>query len=302
MNQIESLKVFCTLAETLHFKETAKILAVSPQVVTRTIGELEKALGEVLFARSTRQVKLTDFGKQFLPQARQLLADTDALFSKSKQHTLDERIAGVVRIAVPNVPVMQDVLSELWDRLADYPDLMIDWRADIGLVDVVDAQIDVGLRFGVPEDRRLVIRKVGFDQDCIVASPKLLDKIGTPKDWQSLQKHYPLSALMNPNTGRVWSWYLSNDHHFEPAKPKFIAQNMSDELLTALKGHSIACLSRLMCQPYLQRGELIELFADLPRKQWTGYVYRPYHQVVPARVKLVFDELAKIVSKMLDGQ
>lgn len=301
MNQIEALKVFCTLAETLHFKETAKILAVSPQVVTRTISELEKALGEVLFARSTRQVKLTDFGKQFLPQARQLLADTDTLFCKSKQHALDERIAGVVRIAVPNIPVMQDVLGELWDRLADYSDLMIDWRADIGLVDVVDAQIDVGLRFGEPEDRRLVIRKVGFDEECIVASPKLLNKIGTPKDWQSLQKHYPLSGLVNPNTGRIWSWYLSNEHRFEPAKPKFITQNMSDELLTALKGQAIACLSRLMCKPYLERGELVELFADLPRKQWTGYVYRPHYQVVPARVRLVFDELSDIVESVLGG-
>lgn len=97
--------------------------------------------------------------------------------------------------SVPNIPLMHDVLAALWDRLAAFPDLTIDWRADIGLVDVVDAQIDVGLRFGTPEDRRFVIRKVGFDQDCIVASPELLAKIGTPQDWQSLQK-LPFECLV----------------------------------------------------------------------------------------------------------
>lgn len=298
MNRFEALKIFCTLAETLHFKETAKQLAVSPQVVTRTINDLESTLGEVLFQRSTRQVKLTEFGKQFLPQAKQMLVDMDALFTSNHQ-AQDERIAGLVRVAVPNIPLMYEVLNELWDRLADFSDLTLDWRADIGLVDIVDTQIDVGVRFGTPEDRRLIIRKVGVDSDCIVASPNLLGKIGTPKDWQSLQKHYPLSCLFNPNTGRVWQWYLSSQYSFEPSKPKFISQNMVDELITALKGQTIACLSRRMCQPYLQSDELVELFADLPRKEWTAYVYRPQRNVTPPRVKFVFDALVNILQQRL---
>lgn len=64
-------------AETLQFKETAQRLGISPQVVTRTIGELERELGETLFQRSTRQVRLSDFGEQFLPQAQQLLHDSE---------------------------------------------------------------------------------------------------------------------------------------------------------------------------------------------------------------------------------
>lgn len=95
MNRFEALKIFCTLAETLHFKETAKQLAVSPQVVTRTINDLESTLGEVLFVRSTRQVKLSDFGKQFLPQARQLLADSDALFATPHSAKTGHSLTGV---------------------------------------------------------------------------------------------------------------------------------------------------------------------------------------------------------------
>lgn len=147
MNRLESLKIFVSVAETLHFRETAQHLAVSPQVITRTISELEKELGEMLFQRSTRQVKLTDFGKQFLPQARQVLADTDSVFTRIKHKIHDERMAGVVRIAVPDMALMREVLAELWDKLADFPDVMIDWRSDLGLVDMVDEQIDVRYPF-----------------------------------------------------------------------------------------------------------------------------------------------------------
>lgn len=298
MNRLDALKIFCSVAETLQFRESAYRLAVSPQVITRTISELEKELGEVLFQRSTRQVKLTDFGKQFLPQAQQLLADSERLFSKESL-IADQHIAGVVRIAVPDMALMRDVLAELWDKLADYPDLMIDWRSDLGLVDVVDEQIDVGIRFGTPEDSRLIIKKVGTAEDCIVASPKLIEKVGKPQDWHSLQRHYPLSALVNQNTGRVWSWYLSNQHQFAPTKPKFVSNHMENELIGVLKGHAFGCLPRLMCQPHLLTGELVELFPEMERKQWIAYVYRPQRTVTHPRVKLVFDILAEILERKL---
>lgn len=171
INKLELIKIFCTVAETLHFRDSAQRLAVSPQVVSRGIHELEAALGEVLFQRSTRQVKLSDFGMRFLPQARQLLADSEALFSQSRHRKQEQRIAGLVRVAVPEMALMQQVLGDLWDKLADYPDLTLDWRSSLNLADVVDEQIDVGIRFGTPEDSRLVIRKVGTAQDCIVAAP-----------------------------------------------------------------------------------------------------------------------------------
>lgn len=299
MNRLESLKIFVSVAETLHFKETANRLAVSPQVITRIIGELEKELGETLFQRSTRQVKLSEFGKEFLPKAMALLADADALFNASKNAASETRIAGVVRIAVPDMPLMQNVLADVWAKAAAYPDLLIDWQVDLGLQDVVDKQIDAGIRFGTPEDSRLIVKKVGTAEDCIVAAPNLLERVGKPRDWQDLQRHYPLAALLNPNTGRPWAWYLSHQYQFVPTNPKFISNAMGNELITALHGQAFACLPRLMCRPYLQSGELVELFPEMERKQWIAYVYRPSRNVVHPRVKLVFDWLAESLAAKL---
>ena len=71
MNKLEALRYFCSVAETFNFRETAQRLAVSPQVVTRMIADLENLLGESLFKRNTRNIKLTEFGEQFLPKAMQ---------------------------------------------------------------------------------------------------------------------------------------------------------------------------------------------------------------------------------------
>ena len=46
MDKLDALKFFIIASETLNFREAAIKLSVSPSVVTRTVAELEKQLGE----------------------------------------------------------------------------------------------------------------------------------------------------------------------------------------------------------------------------------------------------------------
>ncbi len=160
LNKLEALKIFCTAAETMQFKETAQRLAVSPPVVTRMIAELEDHLGEPLFQRNTRQIKLTDFGERFLPQAQQLLEESERLFMPAKRRHADE-MAGLVRITVPDLPDSDGIMLELLQALSPYPDLILDWRMDATRLNVVEAQIDIGVRIGNLADSRLIARKIG---------------------------------------------------------------------------------------------------------------------------------------------
>lgn len=62
---------FLKASEKLNFSEAAKELYISSQALTKQITTLENELGEKLFIRTTRSIKLTDFGKvcrnQMLP-------------------------------------------------------------------------------------------------------------------------------------------------------------------------------------------------------------------------------------------
>ncbi len=74
---------------------------------------------------------------------------------------------------------------------------------------------------------------------------------------------------------------------------------MENELVGVLKGQAFGCLPRLMCQPYLLTGELVELFPKIKRKQWIAYVYRPGRTVTPPRIRFMFDTLAQILERKL---
>lgn len=63
-NKLEMMRIFCVAAESRNFKEAATQLGISPQAVTRAIKELEEQRGEILFYRSTRQIKITADGER----------------------------------------------------------------------------------------------------------------------------------------------------------------------------------------------------------------------------------------------
>ncbi|WP_306333498.1 LysR family transcriptional regulator [Streptomyces sp. KL118A] len=75
------LRAFVAVAEELHFTRAAARLYVAQQALSRDVRRLERELGAVLFARSTRQVALTADGERLLPYARRVLEAQDDLFA-----------------------------------------------------------------------------------------------------------------------------------------------------------------------------------------------------------------------------
>jgi DNA-binding transcriptional LysR family regulator len=64
---------FCVLAEIGNYLDAACDLDISQSTLSRHIFTLEAELGASLFTRTTRQVKLNDYGAIFLPLAKQML-------------------------------------------------------------------------------------------------------------------------------------------------------------------------------------------------------------------------------------
>ncbi|HPQ95517.1 MAG: LysR family transcriptional regulator [Thiothrix sp.] len=296
LNQLEALKIFCSAAETLQFKETAHRLAISPPVVTRVMAELEDYLGEPLFQRNTRQIVLTDFGARFLPQAWQLLQDSERLFAGARNRMRDEMI-GLVRITVPDMPGEAAALRELLDAVQAYPQLLLDWRKDTVFLNVVESQIDIGVRMGVPVDNRFIIRHLGLVREKIVAAPGLVERLGVPNDLADLARNYPLSVVIDRNSGRPNLWHINEHIQFSVNKPVFIAGDMYAARQSALAGQSFAQLLEWVCEPDIASGELVEVLSDIPKMQWPVYLYRPQRVVTPVRVLEVFELLVGIFGK-----
>jgi DNA-binding transcriptional LysR family regulator len=81
---LDLLRCFDAAATTLNFRSAAERTHLSPPAFSDSIRRLEQQLGAPLFVRSTREVALSDAGRQLLPMARQLLADVEKLFQVAR--------------------------------------------------------------------------------------------------------------------------------------------------------------------------------------------------------------------------
>lgn len=75
---ITKLKLFCALANSLHFGRAAASCHVSPSALSRNIKQLEESLGVSLFERDNRSVTLTYEGQNYLEFAREVLQQWEA--------------------------------------------------------------------------------------------------------------------------------------------------------------------------------------------------------------------------------
>lgn len=69
---IRAIKIFNHLAHSLHFGRTSRACNLSPSALTRTIQRMEEEVGQTLFQRDNRQVRLTPAGMIFKRYAEEM--------------------------------------------------------------------------------------------------------------------------------------------------------------------------------------------------------------------------------------
>ncbi|GAB7536197.1 LysR family transcriptional regulator [Burkholderia sp. 22PA0099] len=294
MNRFEALRMFCVAAESPNFRDAAVRLGVSPQVITRCIQQLEENLGELLFHRSTRGVRLTHFGEQLARRSAEAIAQVDGLFATEPQLAHDEP-AGLVRIAAPGAVGRRFIAPGLAPLLAAHRGLVVDLRLSEVLADVVDEQIDVGVRIGPMRDSRFVAKAVSKAALHIVAAPAFLARAAAPADKDALLQA-PLTVLIDRNTGRPWPWLFADGEQSVPARPVWVADDPEAEFEAVLAGVGIGQLPGHLALPMLREGRLVSLLEHLRPPPSTLYVYRAQRTPVPARVRLVFDALCELLA------
>lgn len=80
----KQLACFIAVADTLNFRQAAERLHMTQPPLSRQISQLEGVLGVQLFDRSRQGVRLTEAGERFLPDARALLGQAEALLEKAR--------------------------------------------------------------------------------------------------------------------------------------------------------------------------------------------------------------------------
>ena len=83
--QIESLKVFCDLAETESFTKAAQINGVTQSAVSQQISSLERTFKSLLIERSKKKFRLTREGQVLYDYSKQVIQTYESLHSKLQE-------------------------------------------------------------------------------------------------------------------------------------------------------------------------------------------------------------------------
>lgn len=122
--ELRQLRCMIAVADTLHFGRAAQQLDMLPASFGRQIKLLEESLGCRLLVRTTRHVALTDAGRDFVSEARQIVAQADhleAAFRDGAQDRLPRlRIGAIDSAAVGLMPQFLPVLRNA------YPDAEVE--------------------------------------------------------------------------------------------------------------------------------------------------------------------------------
>jgi DNA-binding transcriptional LysR family regulator len=171
--------------------------------VSRNVSELESHLRTKLFNRSSRQLVLTDAGSSYLAACKRILADV----TEAERAASGEYIAPTGELSVTTplglgrtilVPIMADFLKT-------YPDIKARMIPTDRVVNLVQEQIDVGVRIGTLPDSSLMAIRVGTTRQLVCASPVYLAARGTPRKPEDLAAHdcITYSGFTSPD---IWTF------------------------------------------------------------------------------------------------
>ena len=104
---LRSLKFFCTIAETLNFRQAAVKLCITQPALSARLKRLEDELGLMLIQRTRHSVMLSAQGKSFLPHAIRLIKEAEK--TREAANLINQGYQGELRIGYTPVSFFSDV-------------------------------------------------------------------------------------------------------------------------------------------------------------------------------------------------
>ncbi len=171
--QIESLKVFCDLAETESFTKAAQINEVTQSAVSQQISSLERLFKALLIERSKKQFRLTREGQVLYDYSKQVVQTFNALQNKLQE--IKDIISGTIRVATIYSIGLHELPPYLKKFLKAYPTVNVHVeyrRANQVYDDVIGNVVDMGLVAYPVRDSKLETVPLRKDPLVLICHPQ----------------------------------------------------------------------------------------------------------------------------------
>lgn len=299
MDRALEMLVFCTVVEKGSFVGAVRPLDMSKAAISRYVSALEERLGARLLHRTTRRLSLTDAGRQFYEQSKDVLALMDE--AEEAVSSAAPEATGSLRI---NAPVSFGVLhlAPIWaDFIRSYPKIQLDISLNDRIVDLVEDGIDVAIRIALMENSSLVGRRLASTRLILSASPDYLAKHEQINSIADLAAHGVI-AYTNLSTGS--DWVLQGPAGTETIRTRSIVRcNNGDTCRSiTLAGGGISIQPSFMIAEDIREGRLVEILPQYRSLELGIYAVYPTRKHLPAKVRALINFLIERFEKPSWGE
>lgn len=294
---LDTVRIFLEVAERASFTRAGAQLALSKSRVSLRVRELERELGVALLQRSTRAVRLTPDGEQFIPRAKRLVSEADEVAAMFETR---RAVRGQVRVDLPVRLACNLIIPRLPEFMASFPELEVVLSTTDRRVDVLRDGFDCVVRVGALHDSGLVARRLGELPMINCASPEYLRRHGTPRTLEDLDAHYVIHYSSNLEGGAPCFEHRVGERYVERPMRSRVTVNNSDAYNAAcLAGLGIAQSPRWGLSPHIGSGALVEVLPEHTCASMPITILHAYDKNVPRRVRLFMAWLAELLAPQL---
>ncbi len=252
------LKTFAKVSELGSFTKAAEALRQPKSRVSRAISRLEKELEVGLIRRTTRQIALTNEGREFFQNIQELISKLE----EEVEHISDSKkeVGGVLRVTAPD-DLGQSILLDIIAKYNDlYPNVEVQTILTNDYLDLTKENIDLAFRVGQLEDSNLIQRSFKDVHFIAIASREYVQRFGIPQTAQDLKDHkiltfrnFDFNNLTEENDQRIDYRYRIN------------TSSIPMLLNMAVNGNGITIAPNFYCEDYIRAGKLVHIFP-----KWRG--------------------------------
>jgi DNA-binding transcriptional LysR family regulator len=253
--------------------------------VSRKVAELERHLGTRLLIRTSRNVQLTDAGRDYVAAARQIIAQLEDAERQASGEYQAPR--GALTITMPVEFGRRYVMPIALDFLEAHGDISLNILSVDRPMQLMDEHVDIGVRLGKLADSSLYAVRVGEFRTVTCASPAYLKRHGTPASPEELEQHdgVVFDALANV----WWDYATSSKGHSNGPRPRLRVNTAGAAVNAALRGVGVTRLLDFMVADELRSGTLVRLFPDDSSSAIPVHMIYPNQGLLPVKVRAFLD-------------
>jgi LysR family transcriptional activator of dmlA len=296
VDSISEFALFRAIVDAGSISAAALTLQSSPAAVSRRLTALEAKLGVRLADRTSRRFRLTDEGLLLYDRSRIILEQVQD--AEAEVASRGGAARGLLKIGAPADLGRQHLSPVLASFVAQHPGLDAHLiLSDAGLENEAD-NCDLVLRFGLPNDRGMIARKIATTAQVAVAAPSYVARRGAPNSPEELRDHNCLRLARRHRMIDVWRFTRGGEPIEVHVGGSLSSADGTVLRAWALSGEGISWEALWDVVDDLRAGKLVHVLSDCRGADMELYAVFAPGKPVPPRIRLFVDFLIRVFGEL----